>query len=336
MPRAAVVIVAPVRTIDLNRVTAFVRVVQDGGFTKAAQSLGVPKSSVSRSVAQLEQDLGIRLLQRTTRQVHLTDAGSAFYERVARALGDIDEATLAASDMHAQLRGTVRITAPVDFGTWVLASHLARFVRQNPAIHIDVALTGRVVDVVAEGFDLAVRAGPLRDSSLVARRIGTLASALYASPRYLARRDAPQAVADLGAHDAVLFRTQGGKGSWRLSRVRDGAGDGDRDEQEVAVSGALAADDLTFVRKAVLAGAGIGMLPEFLCAREEQRGKLVRVLADWRFEGAPLHVVYPSARFVPQRVVAVREFLVERLADVVRTCERVRGKHQRDASVATS
>ncbi len=315
------------RTMDLNRVSAFVRVVQDGGFTKAAQSLGVPKSSVSRSVAQLEQDLGVRLLQRTTRQVHLTDAGSAFYDRVARALGDIDEATLAASDMHAQLRGTVRITAPPDFGVSVLAPLLARFVRKNPAIHVDVVLTGRVVDLVAEGFDLAVRAGVLRDSSLVARRIGTLGSALYASPKYVARRGQPNDVAELASFDGVLFRAQNGKTTVRL--VRDG------ESRDVEMQGPLAGDDFGFVRKAVLAGVGIGVLPEFLCARDEERGKLVRILPEWRFEGSgALHVVYPSARFVPQRVVALREHLVKRLADVVRTCERVRGKQDGDSAVS--
>jgi DNA-binding transcriptional LysR family regulator len=317
-----------VRTIDLNRVSAFVRVVQDGGFTKAAQSLGVPKSSVSRGVAQLEQELGVRLLQRTTRQVHLTDAGTAFYDRVARALGDIDEATLAASDEHAQLRGTVRITAPPDFGVGVLAPMLARFVRRNPGIYVDVVLTGRVVDLVGEGFDLAVRAGILRDSSLVARRIGTLGSALYASPKYVARRGAPKEVDELASFECVLFRPQNGKSTVHL--VRRGG-----EERDVDMRGPLAGDDFAFVRKAVIAGAGIGVLPEFLCAGDEQRGKLVRVLPEWRFEGGgALHVVYPSARFVPQRVVALREHLVERLGEVVRKCDRVRGKQ--DAAAAVS
>jgi DNA-binding transcriptional LysR family regulator len=302
--------------MDLNRVTAFVRVVQDGGFTNAAKSLRMPKSSVSRSVAQLEQELGIRLLQRTTRKVALTDSGTAFYERVSRALGDIDEATLAATDMQAQLRGTVRLTAPVDFGVAVLAPTIARFVRKNPSIQVDASLTNRVVDLVAEGFDLAVRAGAMRDSSLVARRIGTLASALYASPKYIARRGTPERVEDLSKHDMVIFRPVGTK-SWTLKNASG-------DERTVAVTARVIADDLTFVRKSVLCSAGIGLVPEFLCAREEQRGKLVRVLPGWTFDGAPLQVVYPSARFVPQRVVALREFLVERLTGVVKKCEAAR------------
>jgi DNA-binding transcriptional LysR family regulator len=313
--------------MDLNRVTAFVRVVQDGGFTSAAKSLGVPKSSISRSVAQLEQDLGIRLLQRTTRKVHLTDAGSAFYERVSRALGDIDEATLAATDMQAQLRGTVRITAPVDFGVWVLAPAITRFVRKNPAIQVDVALTSRIVDLVAEGFDLAVRAGTMRDSSLVARRIGVLGSALYAAPKYLARRGTPSSVEDLTSHDCVLFRAVGQRSTWALTDLKG-------EQRSVEVTGRIGGDDLTFVRKAVFSGAGIGLVPEFLVAREEIRGKLVRVLPGWTFDGAQLHVVYPSARFVPQRVVALREYLVERLSDVVKKCEIARGKQRAAARVS--
>src|SRR4051794_33379342 len=142
--------------MDLTRVSAFVRVVHDGSFTAAARSLGLPKSSVSRSVAQLEQDLGIRLLHRTTRQLHLTDAGAAFYERAARALNDIGEATVAAADTQAELSGSVRVTAPVDLGVFALAPIVARFARKHPKIRVELGLTGRVVDLVAEGFDLAV------------------------------------------------------------------------------------------------------------------------------------------------------------------------------------
>lgn len=300
--------------MDLNRVSAFVRVVADGSFTGAAKALGLPKSSVSRSVAQLEQDLGIRLLHRTTRKLHLTDAGAAFYDRVARALTDIDEATVAAADMQAELRGTVRVTAPVDLGAAVLAPIVARFVRKHPAIHIDLVLTGRVVDMVAEGFDLAVRVGPLRDSSLIARRVGQLDSALYASRKYVARRGQPKDVDDLANHDCILFRPSQGKEVWRIVNP---AGD----KREVAVAGAISADDLSFIRKAVLSGAGIARLPQFLCAREEASGIMVRVLPAWASEGAILHMAYPSARYVPQRVSVFREFAAGELTKVAKQCE---------------
>ena len=301
--------------MDLNRVSAFVRVVHDGSFTAAAKTLGLPKSSISRSVAQLEQDLGIRLLHRTTRQLHLTDAGAAFYDRVSRALGDIDEATTAAADTQSELSGAVRVTAPVDMGVWALAPIVARFVRKHPKIRVEVSLTGRVVDLVGEGFDLAVRAGPLRDSSLIARRVGDLQSVAYASPTYLARRGEPQDLKDLADHDCVLFRSTSGKATWELARVADGK------IVSVEVTGPVASDDLSFVRKAVLAGCGVSLLPTFLCARAEHDGKLVRVLGDWALNGAVLHIAYPSARFVPQRVVVLREYLLRELGKIGKRCE---------------
>lgn len=306
--------------MDLNHVSTFARVVQDGSFTAAAKSLRLPKSSVSRSVAQLEEELGIRLLQRTTRKLHLTDAGAAFYERVSRALGDITDATSAAADAQEQLRGTVRLTAPVDFGVWALASILARFVRKHPGIHVDLVLTGRVVDLVGEGIDLAVRAGKLRDSSLIAKRVGDLRSVLYASPKYLARRGTPQSLDELASHDCVLFRAPNGKTSWELSRGGEGP------IEEVHVTGPLSADDLSFARKATIGGAGIGLLPEFLCGRAEASGHLVRLLPDYQLSGAILHIAYPSARFVPQRVIVLREYLAKELAKMSAVCDRKRGE----------
>jgi len=308
--------------MDLNRVAAFVRVVVDGSFTAAAKSLGLPKSSVSRSVAQLEQDLGIRLLHRTTRQLHLTDAGSAFYERVSRALGDIDEATAAAADAQEELRGPVRITAPVDLGVWALAPIVTRFARKHPRIRVDLSLTGRVVDLVGEGFDLAVRAGPLRDSSLIARRVGELRSVMYAAPKYLKRRGMPTELADLAKHDCVVFRGSGGKATWSLAH-RDGR------EASVEVTGPIGVDDMSFVRKTVMSGAGIGILPEFLCGRAEDAGLLVRVLGDWTLNGAVLHLAYPSARYVPQRVVVLREYLFRELGTLSRRCDVVRDDRAR-------
>ena len=313
--------------MDLNRVSAFVRVVQDGSFTAAAKSLALPKSSISRSVAQLEQDLGIVLLHRTTRQLHLTDAGSAFYERVSRALADIAEATVAAADTQAEPGGAVRVTAPVDLGVWALTPIVARFVRKHPKIRVELDLTGRVVDLVSEGFDLAVRAGPLRDSSLIARRIGDLESAIYASPRYLSRRGQPKTVEELVNHDCVLFRSTTGRSTWHLTKA-------DASKKSVDVTGPIATDDLSFVRSAVMAGCGIGALPTFLCARAEHKGRVIRLLPDWALQGAVLHLAYPSSRFVPQRVVVLREFLLRELGQLGKVCAVQKAAHAaRRASV---
>mgnify|MGYP001292904897 CR=1 FL=1 len=299
--------------MDLNHVSAFVRVVEEGSFTAAARALKLPKSSVSRSIAQLEQDLGVRLLHRTTRKLHLTDAGMAFHNRVSRALADIDEATSATSDLQRGLRGKIRLSAPLDLGVWAVAGIVARFVRSHPEVNIEVRLSSRLVDLIAEGFDLAVRAGPVRDESLIARRVGDLEAGLYASARYLARKGAPETIADLAQHDCVVFDTDRGPLRWHL---RSTSGE----EQVIEPRGAISADDVSFLKKAVLAGGGIAFLPRFFCAREEESQKIVRVLPEWCLSGSILHVVYPSARYVPQRVVVFREYLSRELGKIARRC----------------
>jgi DNA-binding transcriptional LysR family regulator len=178
--------------INLNRVAVFARVVEAGGFTPAARTLGVPKSSASRSVRQLEEALGVRLLQRTTRRLRLTSAGQAYYERVASALAGLEEARAAAAEAQDTPRGLVRLATPTEWGSWLIAPVVAEFVGRYPEIRIDVSFTSRDVDLVREGFDLALRVGRLKDSSLIVRTVGTVAGGLFASERYVARRGAPE------------------------------------------------------------------------------------------------------------------------------------------------
>lgn len=308
--------------MDLNHVSAFVRVVHDGSFTAAAKSLGLPKSSVSRSIAQLEQDLGIRLMHRTTRKLHLTDAGAEFHARVARALADIDEATKTASDLQHELRGPIRVTAPVDIGVWAIASIVARFVRRHPTVNVEVRLSSRLVDLVAEGFDLAVRAGAVRDESLFARRIGPIELGLYASSKFVARKGAPTSLAEVANYETILLRTDQGTLDWTLT-TSDGR------TESIVPRGSIAADDISFLKKAVLAGSGIALLPTFLVQREELSGKMVRLLPDWRVTGSALNVVYPSARYVPMRVVVFRDYLVKELGKLTSRCEQASARRTR-------
>jgi len=301
--------------MDLNHVAAFVRVVETGSFTAAARALGLPKSTVSRGIAQLERDLGVVLLHRTTRKIHLTDAGTTFHERVTRALADIEEARAAAGDLQKALRGAVRLSAPADIGVWAVAGIVARFVRRHRDVAVEVSLTGRHVDLAAEGFDLAVRAGPLRDQSVIARRVGVLELGLYASPRYVARRGAPAVVEALDDHDRIALRTDAGTLPWTLT--------GPDDRAHVVAGGAgILADDVSFLKKAVLAAGGIALLPHFVCEREARAGKVLRVLPEWRLGGSFLHVVYPTARYVPHRVVVFRDHLVRELTRLVARCPR--------------
>ncbi|MCU0685624.1 MAG: LysR family transcriptional regulator [Polyangiaceae bacterium] len=232
--------------MDLNRVAVFARVVEGNGFTAAAKALGLPKSSVSRAVTLLEAELGVRLLQRSTRKVSLTEAGSAFYERAARGLAGVEEAALAVADMQGALRGPIRMTSPADAGDRLLGPALARFLRRHPRVQVELVLTGRIVDLVAEGFDLALRAGHLRDGSLIARKVGDTAGGVFASPRYLSRHGEPARLDDLAAHRCVLFRPTRGRSVWTLK--------GPAGEEHVEVRGPLGADDLSFVRRALLGG----------------------------------------------------------------------------------
>ncbi len=294
--------------MDLNRAAIFVRVVDDGGFSAAARTLHLPKSSVSRAVASLEEELGVRLLQRSTRKILLTESGRTFYEGASRGVAGIEEAAAAVADLHGALRGPIRITAPVDAGVWLLAPVVARFVELHPTVHVDLVLTSRLVDLIAEGFDFALRAGALRDSSLVARKLVKLESWLFATPEYLARAGTPTRVSDLRGHACVLFRPVRGRATWTLT--------GPHGEESVEVTGPVGADDFSFVQQIVLQGTGIGLLPAFLGSSGTSTGALVHVLPSYKLSGDGIfHLVYPSARHLPQRAVVLRDFLLAELGE---------------------
>ncbi len=291
--------------VDLNDVAMFVRVADGGGFTAAARALGVPKSTVSRSLARLERVLGVRLVHRTTRALALTDAGRAYYERVRAAVASVAEASADVVDLGKEPRGTIRVTAPTDIGQFLLADVIARFVERYPKIRFEVSLTARVVDLVAESFDLAVRASPLQDSSLVVRRLGSAGLGLYASDAYLRRRGTPARVGDLAGHEIIGFR--GSRG--RVPLLLAGPGG----EEHVRVESGIESDDLLFVQRLVAAGAGIGMLPTFFapaCSGRGERDVPTRVLREWAVEGPALGVVSPSTVHEPRRVRLFRDFLV--------------------------
>ncbi len=288
--------------VDLNRIATFVRVVEERSFTAAAKTLGLPKSSVSRSVAALEEDVGVRLLVRTTRKLALTDAGRAFYERARDAVAGLEAATAAVADMGKEPRGTVRLTAPADLGQQLLPDVVARFTKKHPNIRLEIMLTGRVVDLVQEGFDLAVRAARLDDSTLVARRLGSGALGLFASNAYIRRRGKPKTVAELAEHECVLFRGSGGKSIWRLS--------GPNGVEAVEVNGDMDVDDMGFVHGAVAAGAGVGMLPLFLTPESSDGERIVRVLPEHALRAATIHLVSPPGRLEPARVKLFRDFLI--------------------------
>jgi DNA-binding transcriptional LysR family regulator len=293
-------------TIDLNRVSVFVRVVEKKSFTAAAKDLRVPVSSVSRAVASLEEELGVRLLHRTTRKLSLTDPGEHFFGRMHTVISEAEDAARAITGFASEPAGVVRITAPPEIGAHELPRMIALILRKHPAIHVELKLTYNVVDLVAEGFDLAIRAGQLTDSSLVARKVADSALGIMAAPSYLARRGRPRALGDLAKHACLRYGSGRTSMPWRFS--------GPRGVESVTVSGPLVSDDMTFLRDAAVEGMGITILPLQLAAAQVKAKQLERILPRYSYPGGAIHLVWPSKNLVPARVVAVRELLAEQLA----------------------
>jgi len=293
---------------QLDQLEAFLTVSETESFTTAAEVLGVSKSAVSRRVSELEERLGVRLLERTTRQIRLTELGSEYRDRLRPALLALRSAADAVRAEQVQPSGTLRISAPVDFGEAYLGQMCTAFVAQHPDTKIELDLSQRAVDLVGEGFDLALRAGKLRDSSLIARRLGRGSMWICAAPAYLSRRGEPKRIEELGEHEAILFRDRGGEGRWEL--------EGPEGSVEVRVHGRLSGNEFGFVRSACIAGAGIALLPAPIIRSDVASGRFVRVLPAYASGDSDLHVVYPSARFVPTKVTAFRDFAVRWFASL--------------------
>jgi DNA-binding transcriptional LysR family regulator len=290
--------------MDLNRATTFVRVVESGGFTRAAEVMGLPPSSVSRSVAKLEEDLGITLLERTTRKVALTDAGRAFFERARDALAGLEEANALALDAAREAHGLVRIAMPLDFAG-KFGGLIARFSLANPLIRVEVMFTANGGELVGDVVDLAVTLGKLPDSSLIARKLGNSVHQLYAAPSYLAERGTPKSLAELGEHDGVVLRATAGESRWELT--------GPKGVEHVDIPARLVGDHGQLVLDATLVGIGIAMLATFTADPHVASGGLVAVLPKYSAE-SPLHVLTHASRHLPRRVALLRDFLAEGLS----------------------
>ena len=291
--------------MDLNEIVVFAKVVETRSFTAAAQQLGLPKSTVSRKIAQLEERLAARLIQRTTRKLSLTEIGQAYYERCARIVSDIQSAEQVVTDMQSTPRGLLKITAPIDLGAFRLGAVTAEFCASHPDIYVHLDLSDRVVDLVEEGMDLALRFGPLGESSLVARRLAHITMRLYASPDYLARRPPPNEPDDLADHDLIGFLPRARFSTWSL------VGPDDQTTELVPVP-RMTSNNLLAVREAAIAGAGIALLPSFAVSCPV-KVPLIPVLPSWRTPTAELFAVYPSTRNLSPKVRAYLDFVVTHL-----------------------
>ncbi|MGC2856822.1 LysR family transcriptional regulator [Novispirillum sp. DQ9] len=291
----------------LSGMAVFVRVVEEGGFSAAARALGLSKSAVSKQVSALEERLGARLLNRTTRRLALTDAGTAFHERAVRILADAEEAEAAVSQLSTAPRGVLRINAPVTFGIQHLGPLLPEFMAAYPELVVEVTLNDRFVDLVEEGFDVAVRIGRLADSSLIARRLAPVRRLVVASPAYVAAHGAPETPEDL-RHHACLHYTYLLRGDvWSLTGT-------DGRTVDVRVAGRLRANNGDVLRSALLAGLGIAYTPSFIVGRDVAEGRLVRLLPGWEDISAAVYAVHPHARLVPPKVRAFVDYLAQRFA----------------------
>ena len=288
----------------LTSMSIFVRVVTLGGFAAAARESDISATMVAKHIQALEAHLGSRLLNRTTRHQRLTEVGEVYYQRCRKLLSEVDAADSTVSQLRAAPRGTLRVAAPVTFGTRRLIPALADYLRQYPDVNVDLSLNDRVIDLVDEGFEVAIRVGHLKDSQLIARPLHPYASTLCASPEYLRRRGRPKTPQDLREHDCLGFSFSGMRGRWRLIQ-------GDEDEN-VMFTPRLRANNGEGLRQAALAGVGIVMQPEVLLDDDVKEKRLVRVLPGWRVPARPLHVVYVRDRQMTPKLQCFIDFVVDR------------------------
>lgn len=283
----------------------FVKVVETGGFTNAARELTLPKSTVSRQVSALEARLGVRLLERTTRSLRPTEAGRAYYERCARIVADVAEAEDAAARTQTEPQGTLRVSAPVSLGVRTLGPMVGRWLSRHPKVHLELSLSDRRVDLVEEGFDVAIRVGVLADSSMVARKLAASPMICAASPEHLARHGIPQHPDDLRRHACLQYeyaRTTG----WRF-RVSGR-------EVVVPVQGPLVANNGDLLRDAAVAGLGFTLAPTFILEPHLAEGRLVAVLSEYVPPGSAVWAVYPENRFLSAKVRSFVDAMVQEFA----------------------
>ncbi|MBI2239841.1 MAG: LysR family transcriptional regulator [Magnetospirillum gryphiswaldense] len=285
---------------QLAALNAFVATVEAGGFSQAARRLGVSKSLLSRQVAHLEAELGVRLLQRTTRRLSPTEAGELYFQRAQRILLDLEEAASEVGQLQTAPRGKLRVSAPMSFGVLHLTPALPSFLAACPELELELSLSDRFVDLIEEGVDVAVRIGRLSDSSLIARHVAPIRRAVCASPAYLARCGTPAVPTDLAAH-ACLSHIGMGPAEWRFAI-------GGKLET-VRVQSRLSAGNGEALRILALAGLGLVYLPTFFVGDDLRSGALVSVLEDYVPQDSALYGVYPHSRHLSAKVRAFLDFL---------------------------
>lgn len=282
----------------------FVEVVRREGFTAAARKLNVSKSHVSKQIDRLEAHLGVRLLERTTRKVSVTELGAIYFEHCRRILDDIDEAERAVTSLHGSPVGLLRVSAPVSFGMKYLNEVILDFIERWPELEVDIHYADSRADLIDEGFDVAVRIGALEDSSLIARRLAPIKLGLVASPAYLARYGRPEHPRQLSEHSCLLYSYQATGANWRLN--------GPDGESLVRVEGRVTANNGVALVEAASRGLGVALAPDFIASDALASGELEHILRPWSPKPLTLSAVYPHRRYLSEKVRLFIDFLAER------------------------
>jgi len=283
----------------------FIRVVETGSISGAADRLGVAKSAVSRRLKELEMHLSVELFHRTTRQMNLTDTGRAFYHQAVRILDDVLEAELATSQAHGTLKGSLKIALPSSFGLMHMGAVINDFLKEHPQIEFDLDFNDREVDLIQEGFDLAIRIANLPDSSLIARRFAPIKTVMCASPDYLEQRGIPRSPDELIEHQCLVYSLLRDFDYWHLT-------DANGNDIKTKVRPYLKASTGEFIRDAAVEGRGIILVPTFIAYKEIERGALLPVLKDYTSPQINAYAIYPQTRHLSQRVRTFVDFLVNR------------------------
>lgn len=291
----------------LAEMEVFVRVVDAGSFSRAAKQLRVGQPAISKTMAQLESRLGVRLLLRSTHGLTPTEAGRNFYERAKRLVEEADEAELAARGAAATLTGRLRISAPVTFARLHVIPRLSRFLTQHPALDVDVILDDRDIDLIVAGVDIGLRMGQLSDSSLTVRKVGHSPRRLVGSPAYFKAMGTPHTPADLGAHRAVIYEQRGGGATWTFRRGTA--------ETTITVQGRVRVSAAEGIREAVFAGLGLAVASEWMFAPELKSGAVKSVLNDWALQPSDLWAVFPTGRQASAKARAFASFIEKELSE---------------------
>jgi len=295
--------------IDKNAMALYVKVVENNSFSRAAQREGVPVSTVSRKISGLEKSLGVRLLERSTRKLRMTEIGQDYYERCRRGLEEFETANSLVRDQQAEVSGRLRLSVPPSLSDVVVIPLIEAFQARYPNAIVNCLVTDRHVNHIEDGIDISLRVGDLKDSSLVARRLLRYRSVLVASPGYLARAGAPKHPNELPLHALVAFSRWEPAVTWELEN--------NGETYKVNVQPRIAINDYTGVQSAVISGLGISEIPSILCGKDIQDGRLLEVMPDWQFSPVTLSAIYPSNRNLSRLIRLFKDFCVEHIEALV-------------------